>query len=281
MRLLVDSGSTKMEWVLLDGHEVKSRFLTDGFNPNYADIHVFESIIETQAGMIPHDKIQAINYYGTGCGSECNRLLLKKVFQNHFPNAEIYVTHDLMAACHALFGHERGIACILGTGSNSCVYDGKQIVGQAVSLGYLLGDEGSGMYIGKEVVKAYFYGFMPYDLRQQFDDTFHIEREDFIQQLYHGEQPSKYLASFAKFAGEHQNNPFMHGLIRDCFVAFIKAFVLRFQDCTSLKIGFVGSIAYHFQGVLKECLEDFGLILGEVMAAPMDGLVRYYAKGIE
>ena len=281
MQLIIDSGSTKMEWILLDGKTVKNRFTTEGFNPNYSDIQCLENVtlsVEICHGVSLRDEIQSIHYYGTGCGTEKNCQLIKEVLQRHFPQAEITVTHDLMAACHAVLGHEKGIACILGTGSNSCVYDGERIIERAVSLGYLVGDEGSGMHIGREVVRAYFYGFMPEDLRQQFADAFHLEQKDFIQQLYHNEQPSKYLASFAKFAGEHQDNPFIHELIAHCFDEFIKAFVLRFGDCKSLKISFIGSVAFHFQDILKECIKSYDLTMGEVMTSPAAGLVRYYSE---
>ena len=281
MQLIIDSGSTKMEWILLDGKTVKNRFTTEGFNPNYSDIQCLENRVSSveicQGASLPKE-IQSVHYYGTGCGNEQNCQLIKEVFQNRFSKAEIQVTHDLMAACHAVLGHEKGIACILGTGSNSCVYDGERIIERAVSLGYLVGDEGSGMHIGREVVRAYFYGFMPEDLRQQFADAFHLEQKDFIQQLYHNEQPSKYLASFAKFAGEHQDNPFIHELIAHCFDEFIKAFVLRFGDCKSLKISFIGSVAFHFQDILKECIKSHDLTMGEVMTSPAAGLVRYYSE---
>lgn len=264
-----------MEWILLDGNEVKSRFLTKGFNPNYTDIQTLVGVCDDV--FLPN-KIRSIHYYGTGCGSEQNCQLIKKVFQNHFPKAEIHVTHDLMAACHALFGNEKGIACILGTGSNSCVYDGEKIVEKAVSLGYLVGDEGSGMYIGREVVKAYFYGFMPEELRQRFHEAYRLELKDFVQNLYHNEQPSKYLASFAKFAGENQSHPFIHGLVKRCFQAFIEVFVLRFEDCKSMKVSFIGSIAYHFQNILKETMSANGLTLCEVLKTPAEGLIRYYGR---
>lgn len=281
MQLIIDSGSTKMEWILLDGKTVKNRFTTEGFNPNYSDIQCLENVtlsVEICHDASLRDEIQSIHYYGTGCGTEKNCHLIKEVLQRHFPQVEITVTHDLMAACHAVLGHEKGIACILGTGSNSCVYDGERIIERAVSLGYLVGDEGSGMHIGREVVRAYFYGFMPEDLRQQFADAFHLEQKDFIQQLYHNEQPSKYLASFAKFAGEHQDNPFIHDLVVHCFDEFIKAFVLRFGDCKSLKISFIGSVAFHFQDILKECIKSHDLTMGEVMTSPASGLVRYYSE---
>jgi len=276
MNLIIDSGSTKMGWILLDGQEVKAHFVTKGFNPNYSDIQTLETLVETQNFASQPNKIHSIHYYGTGCGNEQNCQLIKDVFQRHFPQAKITVTHDLMAACHALLGHGKGIACILGTGSNSCVYDGENIVERAVSLGYLVGDEGSGMQIGREVVRAYFYGFMPDDLRLQFDAVYHLELKDFIGHLYHEGQPSRYLATFARFAGEHQSHPFIRDMVKGCFKSFIEAFVLRFENVKMMKVSFVGSVAYHFQNLLRECLTEYGLAMGEVMSSPAEGLIRFY-----
>ncbi len=273
MRLIIDAGSTKMEWILLDGNEVKSRFHTEGFNPNYSEK---QCLVKMCHGASLPNEIQSIHYYGTGCGNEQNCQLIKDVFLQRFPDAEIHVTHDLMAACHAVLGHEKGIACILGTGSNSCLYDGENILEKAVSLGYLVGDEGSGMHIGREVVRAYFYGFMPEDLRFQFDAEYHLELKDFIHRLYHEGQPSKYLATFAKYAGENQAHPYMHGLVKSCFKAFIEAFILCYENCKSLKISFIGSVAFHFKNLLEESLNEFGLTMGEVMQAPAEGLIKYY-----
>ena len=273
MKLIIDAGSTKMGWILMEGHEVKAHFVTKGFNPNYSPM---QDLVETCRGASLPNEIQAIHYYGTGCGNEQNCLLIKEVFQNRFPNAEIHVTHDLMAACHAVLGHDKGIACILGTGSNSCVYDGNDIIERAVSLGYLVGDECSGMHIGREVVRAYFYGFMPVDLRQQFDTEYHLELKDFIQRLYHKGQPSKFLASFARFAGENQSHPFIKGLVKGCFRAFVEAFILRYDNCQSLRVSFIGSVAFHFKDILKETLTDYGLTMGEVMPSPAEGLIKYY-----
>lgn len=287
MRLIIDAGSTKTEWILMEGNALIRRFQTEGFNPNYNDLQTLKTLVETRFIASPDNEIpfsrrdestslQEVYYYGTGCGSEKNCQLIQQVFQNRFPKAEIHVTHDLMAACHAVLGHEKGITCILGTGSNSCVYDGEKIVEKAVSLGYLVGDEGSGSHIGKAVVRAYFYGFMPEDLRQKFAETYRLELPDFVQTLCHNPQPSRYLASFAKFAGENQTHPFIRALVKDCFKAFIEAFVCRYADCKTMKVSFIGSIAYHFQDILRESLADFGLTIGEVMQAPAEGLIRYY-----
>ena len=275
MRLIIDAGSTKMEWILLDGNVVKQRFYTEGFNPNYSEK---QCLVETCHGASIPNGIQSIHYYGTGCGNEQNCQTIKEVFQGRFPEADIHITHDLMAACHAVLGHEKGIACILGTGSNSCLYDGEYIIEKAVSLGYLLGDEGSGMHIGKEVVRAYCYGFMPEDLKQKFDAAYHLELKDFIQHLYHEAQPSKYLASFAQFAGENQSHPYIKGLVKCCFKDFIEAFVLRYSDCKSHEVSFIGSVAFHFQDILKESFAEYGLPIGKVMQAPAEGLIRYYMR---
>jgi N-acetylglucosamine kinase-like BadF-type ATPase len=279
MRLIIDAGSTKMEWILLDGNDVKQRFYTEGFNPNYADRQCLENMVsslETQNFASLQNEIQSIHYYGTGCGNEQNCQIIKEVFQGRYPDANIRVTHDLMAVCHAVLGHEKGVACILGTGSNSCLYDGENIVEKAVSLGYMVGDEGSGMHIGRAVVRAYFYGFIPEELRQKFEAAYHLEQKDFIQRLYHEGQPSKYLASFAKFAGENMDHPYIHNLVKGCFKAFVEAFILRYENCKSLKISFIGSVAFYFQDVLKESLMEYGLNFGEIMQTPAEGLIRYY-----
>lgn len=263
-----------MEWVLLNQGKVLKRFTTLGFNPNYADIHALDNIIASAA--IPQSP-QSIRYYGTGCGNERNCQTIKEIFQHHFPQADIQVTHDLMGACHALFGKERGIACILGTGANSCLYDGEKVIDRAVSLGYLVGDEGSGCFIGRKLARAYFYDLMPLQLKLQFKEYYQLEISDFIDKVYHQPEASKYLAGFTKFAGEHQDDPFVRQLVKDCFKEFIQVFVLRYKDCRSLPVGFVGSVAYHFKEILKETLDEYGLQLKKVIASPIDGLIHWYS----
>lgn len=276
MKLIIDAGSTKMEWVLIDGNEVKTRFTTGGFNPNYSDSNCLTDMLAHQLPVVVPTEIQAIYYYGTGCGAEKNRSLVADAFRQHFVCAYVHVTHDLMAAAHAVLGNEKGIACILGTGANSCVYDGKQIVEKAVSLGYMVGDEGSGGHIGRQIVRSYFYGFMPKDLRDRFDNKYQLKVDDFVNQLYHNGQPNRYLASFAPFASENLNDPFIIELIRHCFDEYIEAFICRYEGCQTMKVCFVGSVAFHFKEVLKSCLDAHGLKMGEVLQNPMDGLVKFH-----
>lgn len=272
----MDAGSTKTEWVVLEGGKVADHFTLGGFNPNYNDGIILIDLLYKD---LPKDfpAMDAVYYYGSGCGAETNREEVAQYLRVRFEEAkEVKVTHDLMAVCHALLGRERGIACILGTGANSCLYDGHEVVDRGVSLGYLVGDEGSGCYIGRKVARAYFYDLMPLELKLSFEQIYHLEIKDFIKNLYHESAASSYLAQFAKFASEHQQHPYMRQLVKECFEEFIQLFVLRYPDCHSLPISFVGSVAFYFQELLKECLKTKDLRLGTIMKSPMEGLIKYY-----
>lgn len=276
LTLIADAGSTKIEWVVLeDGKEV-NHLITRGFNPNYADMIVFIDILYKE---LPKDfpAVDAVYYYGSGCGNEAARAEMHQILKVRFEEAkEVYVTHDMMGAARAILGKEKGVACILGTGANSCLFDGNDISERAVSLGYLVGDEGSGCYIGRKLVRACFYDLMPLQLKHEFEEYYHLNISDFIDNTYHKKEASKYLAGFTKFAGEHQDDPFIKQLVKGCFRDFIEVFVKRYADCHALPIGFVGSVAYHFQGLLKECLEENNLTLCRVIQSPMEGLIRYH-----
>lgn len=277
-RLIIDAGSTKTAWIVLEQDAVVDRFVLGGFNPNYNDLQVLKDYLykESPETLTSMDEVY---YYGSGCGTIANQKVVTRCLQERFKEAKaVVVTHDLMAVCHALLGHDLGIACILGTGANSCQYDGEKIVDQAVSLGYLVGDEGSGCTIGRKVTRAFFYHLMPEDLRQSFEETYHLEHKDFIQKVYHEPGATKYLAGFAKFAGEHQDHPYMRQLVKECFADFIKVFVLRYDSCHDLPICFVGGVAYHLRSLLKESLEEEGLVMGKVMQSPSEGLIAYHLK---
>lgn len=273
--LLVDAGSTKTDWIVLENGTVTHRVATRGFNPNYSDPKLLPELLKELPADLP--VIEEVHYYGSGCGSEANQNTVRRCLKTRFKKAEITVTHDLMAVCHAALGHEKGIACILGTGANSCLYDGNDITERAVSLGYLLGDEGSGCYIGRKLVRAYFYDLMPLELKLSFHLAYNLEINEFVHRVYHEQEASKYLAEFTKFAGEHLAHPYIQNLIRESFADFIQAFVLRYKDCRSLPVSFVGSVAFAFQDLLRESLESEGLTLGKVMQSPAEGLIQMYS----
>ncbi|MCR5013186.1 MAG: hypothetical protein K6A28_00245 [Bacteroidales bacterium] len=275
-RLIVDAGSTKTEWVLLDQQgETLEHVVGAGFNPNYNDIQLLTRQLDTLPAVFA--TADEVYYYGSGCNSLQNQELVALQLRGYCEHVQhLSVAHDLMAVCHALLGHDKGIACILGTGSNSCLYDGEKVVERGVSLGYLLGDEGSGCHIGKKLVRAYFYDLMPLELRLQFDNTYNLDVNTLIQHVYQDEAPSRYLAAFTKFAGERQSHPFIRQLVKECFHDFIQVFVLRYDSCRTLPINFVGSVAFHFQSLLQESLADHGLRLGKVIQSPMEGLELFF-----
>ena len=273
--LIIDAGSTKMDWVLMEDGNVTKRFTTQGYNPNYAEKQHFVDILNNVD--LPKSDIEKIYYYGSGCLKAENAMMVGKMLQQSFPSSFPMVTNDMMGAAHAVLGHERGIACILGTGANSCLYNGSEIVERAVSLGYVVGDEGSGCYIGKKLVRAYFYDLMPLELKHSFDEDYHLEISDFIDNVYHQPEVSKYFAKFVPFADKNRSHPYIQHLLKDCFSDFIEVFVLRYEDCHALPVSFVGSIAFYFQDLLCESLEAEGLTMGKVMRSPIDGLIQMYS----
>lgn len=308
MILICDCGSTKAEWVLLDGNDVVKRFITNGFNPNFTDNDTIRKTVAEAKELVDNQDVKKIVFYGSGCGSETNQNKVSMILAIVFRINDIEVYPDTLGACHALFGNNSGVACILGTGSNACVYDGEKITESVASLGFMIGDEGSGCHIGKRIVHDYFLGLMPEDLRNKFDEKYHLNRDAFLKRVYQGEQPSRYLAEFARFAAENIENQYVRDVVSGCFEEFIMSFrpkrneVKRsgeilsirkqsndngtggFLDCArndknsgrNDNVGFVGSIAFAFQSILLQVLENHDIKCYKILKNPMDGLIEYY-----
>lgn len=279
MILIVDCGSTKAEWVVLENKNVVEKYITNGFNPNFCNLNILSSVTLDFIGKnAEYKSITKIYFYCSGCGNEDNVAKVKIILKDIFVKAEVEVYPDVLASCHALFGNENGIACILGTGSNACLYDGKNIVKNAVSLGYVLGDEGSGCHIGKQIVHDYFYYTMPNDLRQKFSDEFKLTRDALIESVYKSPQPSRFLASFTKFAAGNIGNQYIVDLVSKSFNEFIDYCICPLtKEDNGETVGFVGSVAYYFKDVLKQCLENHHFNVGKIIKSPMDGLIRFYS----
>ena len=279
MKLIIDCGSTKADWVIINGKNTVASFKTEGFNPNYNDKKYISSIILDNAIYTLYiQEITDVFFYGSGCGKEENCALIKDILASVFTNAKIDVTHDMLAACHALLGNRNGISCILGTGSNSCFYDGNEITEKSISLGYVIGDEGSANQIGKKIIHDYFYKIMPDDLSVKFESEYSINISDFIENIYHKNQVSRYLAEFSKFAYANKEHDYIKNLCSKCFDEFIEYFILKFKPTSNTEIGFVGSIAYYFQDILSERLEDKGLNISRIVKNPIEGLIDYYSQ---
>lgn len=278
MKLIIDCGSTKADWVILEKEKIVASFQSEGFNPNYTDKDSILSIILDEPSYRTYTReIKEIFFYGSGCGSEMNSNIIKDIFSLIFINAKITVTHDMMAACHAILHKNEGIVCILGTGSNSCFYDGKEITEKATSLGYILGDEGSGSYIGKKIVRDYFYKKMPNDLSLKFEEEYKIDINTLINNVYNRKQASRYLADFTKFAFNNLNHDYIKDLCSKSFDEFIECFILKYKNSKDYEIGFIGSVAYYFKDILNKSLENHGLRLGKVLKNPIEGLIEYHS----
>lgn len=276
--LIADSGSTKCEWCLVQGKK-KKIVETQGMSPYFLNRLQIEQILEKE--LLPG--LRKINpdeiyYYGTGCASAANRKMVHQAIKKIFPSSKIFVDHDLMGAARALCGKTRGIACILGTGSNSCYFDGKKIIKNSPGLGYILGDEGSGAYLGKKVLQYYLYNTFDEELRYKFDANYVTTASEVLEQVYKKPLPNRYLASFALFLAQNRGHYMVENIIEDGLNDFFFNHVYKYTESWKLPVHFVGGIAYGFRDVLKELCRSYELELGCILQKPMDGLIEYHSK---
>lgn len=277
MILICDCGSTKAEWVVLNGEIIVKRFITNGFNPNYTDNESIRNIIVEARNIIDNQDIDKIFFYGSGCGREADKIKMAIVLAMIFKIKDIEIHPDTLGACHALFGRNVGVACILGTGSNASRYDGERITESPASLGFIIGDEGSGCHIGKKIVHDYFYKIMPCDLRVRFYEKYHLERDVFVKKVYNGESPSRYLAEFAKFGTENIEHQYVVEAVGGCFDEFVNATLRPLQnDVEKSSVGFVGSIAFAYREILLQVLANHNVKCVKILKNPIDGLIEYY-----
>jgi glucosamine kinase len=278
MFLLAESGSTKTQWRLFDGDKIHASESL-GINPFFADkVFVFSELDKTNLKDYS-GKIDKIIFYGAGCSSEERNEFLKQIFQAYFPSClDIIVDHDMMAACMALFGDGNGIACIIGTGSNSCVYEQGKITQNVPALGYILGDEASGADIGKEILKHYIYKTLPDDIYLYIKNTLKLDKEDVFEAVYKQPLPNRYLASFSVIASEFRQTEFIQTILKRGFDAFTKYHIACYPEARDYPIAAVGSIAEVFQAEFEEVLHSYNLKLTKVDKAPIDALVTYYSK---
>lgn len=277
MILIADSGSTKTHWKLLGPDNTLETFYTKGLNPYFADESVFSKVLNNDLD-IQKTEIKELHFYGSGCGTKGKVSFVKNHLKSFFSTAKIFVYGDLFGAARALLGYQKGIACILGTGSVSCVYDGKKITEGIPSLGYIMGDEGGGVTLGKELLKAYFYKKLPDNLHQAFEENFSITREEMLDKVYHHPAPNAYLASFSKFIRSYQQEPFIHDLVYRCFKDFFVNHVIVYHGYKELPLVFTGSVSSNLKDILAEVAEEFGTSVSRIMKEPMDGLVEFHKK---
>ncbi len=277
VRLIADSGATKCEWCVLENGKKKKTIYTQGISPYFLSGPQIISLLEKE--LLPKLKnisIQEIYFYGTGLGNPNNVKIVKAVFKKLFPKSKTEVQNDLLAAARALCGKSKGIACILGTGANSCFYNGKKIVKNSPGLGYILGDEGSGAYLGKKVVQYYLYNTYDEELKARFEKRFMVTPMEILENVYKKPLANRYLASYAIFLAENRGHYMIENIIEDGLNDFFFTHLYKYRESWTHPIHFVGSIAFGFKDVLKELCSTYELELGRVLKAPMQGLIEYH-----
>lgn len=276
IKLIADSGSTKTEWCLLKKGK-KTLFTTQGMSPYFVNEEQAKKIIEQEVfPFLKKNNVDEIFFYGTGCKNPANIKMFEKVFHKLFPASLVKIDNDLSGAAKALCGNQKGIACILGTGSNSCYYNGKRIVKNSPGLGFILGDEGSGAYLGKKVIQHYLYNIFDSDLRARFDARFLTTENEILESIYKKPLPNRYLASFAIFLAENRGHYMIENIIEDGINDFFYTHIISYKESSKLPVHFTGGIAFGFKEVVKQLCYNYDLTPGNFLRTPMEGLIKYH-----
>lgn len=277
-KLIIESGSTKTDWCFVDSDNNISKFKTSGINPRLQSNEAIISCIETELGnkLSPISSIDEIQYYGAGIANEQLAERMKAILFHFFPIKELHVSSDLLAAARSLCQKKEGIACILGTGSNSCFYDGNQIIDKHISLGYIAGDEGSGNYLGKKVLQYYAYKTFDNELMIAFETLFGSNIQEIIATIYTQPFPNRYLAQFSKLLVENRGHYMVENIIEDCLMDFFSTHIFKYRQSWKAPIHFTGSIAFAFKDVINSLCEQYELELGIIAQSPLEGLIAYH-----
>lgn len=282
MILIADGGSTKCDWILLNrkGEQVfKTR--TNGLNPAVFPENMLEQRIEENPELQEvKSTVERIHFYGAGCGTETPRKILQDIIANFFTNAfEVLIKEDMVAAVYAATT-EPGIVCILGTGSNSCFFNGKDIEMAVSSLGYILMDEASGNYFGKRLIRDYYYKRMPPELALKFEKEYNLDSDEIKKNLYKRENPNTYLANFAEFIFSNERNGYFYKLVHEGIQEFVHTRVLCFKEAQNVPIHFIGTIAFFSEDIIRAVAQPYKLEIGNIVRRPIDALIEHYRNNV-
>jgi glucosamine kinase len=277
MILIADSGSTKCSWALCDkeGTLIKET-KTIGFNPYFIDkknilIHLKDSELLEHA-----DSIQEIFFYGAGCSSKDKNNIIKEPLQDFFKNAKVIIRHDIDAACYAMYNGKPNVTCILGTGSNSCHYDGENIVEHAPSLGFLLGDEASGNYFGRKILTLYFNKVLPKELKENLESKFETDLSIIKKNIYSNERANVYLSKYFPFISDNKNHSIIKDLIFNSLDDFFDLHICCYNNYKEVEINFIGSVAYFLSDEIKIVAKKYGCKIGDIIKNPISNLVAFH-----
>lgn len=276
--LIADSGSTKTDWVLCNGSIIVKRIKTQGLNPTIQNSDEILAVLKAElADNIDTTAPQKIFFYGAGCAYETANNRMKQALEAIFTTKEIEIYSDLLASARALCGHEEGIACILGTGSNSCLYDGKNIIDNTPSMGYILGDEGSGAHLGRQLVSDCVKKQLPKAIREKFMQEYNLDVATILERVYHTPLPNRWLASLTPFIQENKKNAEVHTMLKHCFTQFFQRNVMVYRR-SWLPIHISGGIGMNFSEEIRETAESLGLSVGNIVESPMEGLIKFHSN---
>ncbi|MFP5436867.1 MAG: N-acetylglucosamine kinase [Bacteroidia bacterium] len=279
MKLLVDSGATKADWIALD--DQGNRLFTTqtlGLSPEVINKEEALERLEARFDIYNNRKdVSNLFFYGAGCGTDRMKTYMTNVFKEFFPNAEVVVKEDTYAAAYATNpSNEKAIICILGTGSNCSYFDGEELIQKVQSLGYIAMDDCSGNRFGRDLIRAYYFNKMPQHLSEKFASEFNLEPDYIKHNLYKEPNPNAFLATFAKFLIQNKEEAFIKTIITNAMQSFVDNYILQFDDAREVPVHFVGSIAFYLKAELGEVLSANGLTLGNVLRRPIDGLIEYH-----
>ncbi|MEC8635162.1 MAG: N-acetylglucosamine kinase [Bacteroidota bacterium] len=280
--LIADSGSTKCDWMVVDEQgNALSEFHTMGFNPYFHNADLVESKMrETNEAMALAPDVSKVYFYGAGSSSEALCAIIREGLERVFTAADVHVGHDLDGAAYSTYAGNPAITCIIGTGSNSCYFDGKVTSEKVPALAYILGDEASGSWFGKRLLALHLYHKLDPTVDADFVSTFGFSKDDIVNRVYQEPNANVFLASFMTFIGRHQEVPQIISLLEEGFQAFIDVHVKCYPNYREVPVHFVGSVAYHFQPVLRHVCEREGIEVGQIIKRPIDGLADYHVKYI-
>lgn len=279
MKLLVDGGSTKADWIAIDDNgKVLFTTQTHGLNPEVLDKEDVIARLEDKFDISHNrDKVKNLFFYGAGCGTDRMKDYLAEIFQNYFPNAIVAVYEDTYAAVYATTPKdEQAIVCILGTGSNCSFFDGQVLHQKVQSLGYIVMDDGSGNHFGRLLIRGYFFNKMPKELAAELQEEYNLDADYVKANLYKEANPNAYLATFAKFIIKHKEHPYCKKIIYKELKKFVKNYIMQYENYQSVPVHFVGSIAFYLKEELEEILSKYDIKIGNVLRRPIDGLIAYH-----
>jgi N-acetylglucosamine kinase-like BadF-type ATPase len=278
MILVADSGSTKTDWACINEAGYVKYYESDGFNPYYKTGEDLKHLLDKDLLPVIDNEyaVKEVYFYGSGCSTPKKQMVVEEAINWAFPNARVDADHDLLGAARALLGRNEGIACILGTGSNSCYYDGRKIVENVPSIGYLFGDEGSGTYLGKLFITAYLQNKFPEDLKEIFEKRHNVSLESILDAVYNQGRPNVFLASFSRFILQHVSHDFLRQLVLRSFDDFFREQVSKYAKYKDVEIQFTGSIAHAYEAFLLEVAAKYGVTVGKIHQKPIEGLVAFH-----